>query len=921
MRDDGLLRGRAREREQIDRALGAVRSGESAVLVLRGEAGIGKTALLRYCMSQASDCQVAQLAGVESEVELPFAALHQLCAPLLEEIPPLPEPQERALKVALGLADGSTPGLFLVGLAVLSSLAEVAAKRPLVCLIDDAQWLDEASSQVLSFVGRRLMAESVLLVFAVREGPGVRLFEGMPTLALEGLNDDDAGELLASTVAGHLDEQVRDRIIADTGGNPLGLLELPRAMSAAELAGGFAAAPTAMPPGQAQDLYVRRVLALPESTRQLMLLAATDPTGDATLLWRAAQTLGITRDAAVAAEAEQLLDIRSRVRFRHPLVRSAVQVVASPAERRAAHLAIASVIDAAQDPDRRVWHLAAAATGPDEDLAAELERSAARAQDRAGLAAAAVFLQRSAVLTPSSKLRADRIIAAAHAHLHAGAIDQSLGLLAEAEASVVDELQSAQVDLLRGQVDRVANTGRDAPARLVQAAKKLVPLDLRLALNTYLDAAGASVAAGALAGPGGMLIDVVTAARAAPPPPSGLQAGDYLLEGLAESITTGPAAAAPALRRAVDGFVRDPLSADQWFHWGILASMAALTLWDYEAWTKLSARQTEAARSSGALPPLATALSLQRLMAALSGDLALAASLGIEEEALRKATGTSRTSYGAVVLAAYRGRPEEATRFLTAIGEDAVARGEGLGEQGTFYGTALLNNGLGRYTAALHAAQRSVQEHYVPFTMWGFAEVVESAVRCGKPELAADALERLTAVTVDGSDWAAGLEARSRALLSNAMTADGYYREAVERFARTPLRPDLARSHLLYGEWLRRVERRLDARAQLRTAHSMFTEMGAEAFAERARRELLAVGDSVRRRKPDAPDDLTAQELHIARLARDGRTNGEIGEELFISARTVEWHLRKVFAKLQITSRRGLQTALPARGHYTAQGV
>jgi DNA-binding CsgD family transcriptional regulator len=494
-------------------------------------------------------------------------------------------------------------------------------------------------------------------------------------------------------------------------------------------------------------------------------------------------------------------------------------------------------------------------------------------------------------------------------------------LLAEAEACADDELQGAHVDLLRGQVDRVANAGREAPLRLLQAAKKLESLDLRLALNTYLDAAGASVAAGALALPGGRLIDVVTAARAAPPPPSGPQSGDYLLEGLAESVTAGPEAAAPALRRAVDGFLHEPLTPDQWFHWGILASMAALTLWDYESWSKLGARQIEAARSSGALAPLATALSLQRLMATLSGDLESAVSLGVEEDALKEATGTSRTSYGAVILAAYRGLPDQATRLLVTAADGAVARGEGLGQQTVYLATAILNNGLGRYTTALTEALRSVQEDYVPVTMWGLAEVVESAMRCGRPELAGDALERLTTLALEGSDWAAGIESRSRALVSEGTVADGCYLEAVERLARTPLRPELARAHLLYGEWLRREERRLDAREQLRTAHDLFTEMGAEAFAERARRELLAVGDSVRRRKPDAQDDLTAQELHIARLARDGRTNGEIGEELFISARTVEWHLRKVFAKLHITSRRGLQDALPTRGHYTAQGA
>jgi DNA-binding CsgD family transcriptional regulator len=903
-----VLWGRSREREELERALDCVRGGESATLVIQGEAGIGKSELMRYCAARAADCRVAQIAGVESELELPFAALHQLCAPLLTELPPLPEPQERALRIALGLADGSAPDQFLVGLAVLSSLAEVAAKRPLVCLIDDAQWLDEASSRIFRFVARRLLAESVLLVFAIREKPGVRLFGDLPTLTLEGLSGDDARSLLNAIVSVQLDEKVRNRIVAETGGNPLALLEVPRLMAAAELAGGFGVSPTASA-GQLEDLYIRCFRALPDPTRQLMLLAAADPTGDATLVWRAAQTLGITRDAAAPASEKDLLDIGSQVRFRHPLVRSAIQAAVSPAERRAAHLALASATDAQTDPDRRVWHLAAAATGPDEELATELERSADRAQSRAGLAAAAAFLERSASLTPNRKLRADRILAAAHAHQHAGAFDIARGLLAEAEATAVDELQSALVDLVRGQIDRAAGTSAEAPTRLLHAAQRLEPLDTRVAQDTYLDAAVASMVAGALAGPGGRLIDVATAA---PHGLSGSLPGDYLLEGLMQYATLGPPAAAPMLRRGVDACLRDGLSPDQWLHWGGFATMVALDLGDFELWANLSKRQAEVARSSGALGPLVVAVSLERLVATVAGDLERATTLGVEEDALKDATGTSRTPYGSLLLAAYRGRPEPAAGLITTTADAATARGEGLGRQLADLSTAILNNGLGRYSVALPAALRASQENYAAWARWALSELIEAAVHSGRPELADGAMQRLRDLTMEDSDWPAAVEARSKALLSKGTAAESCYLDSIDHFARTPLRPELARTHLLYGEWLRRADRRLDARDQLRTAHVLLTDIGAEAFTERARHELLAVGDSVRRRKPDTHLALTAQELHIARLARTGQTNAQIAEELFLSARTVEWHLRKVFTKLHITSRKDLQAALPS---------
>ena len=914
------FRGRAPEREALDGLLDRVRGGESAVLVIRGEAGIGKTALMRYCARQASGCRLVEIDGVESEIKLPLAALYQLCTPLLSCLAALPEPQQRALRVAFGLAAEPAPDLFILGLAVLSLLAENAAARPLVCLVDDAQWLDEASSQVLGFVGRRLLAEPVGLLFAVREAAGERIFPDLPALTVEGLTDEDARVLLAAAVPGQLDERVRDRIVAETRGNPLGLLELARQMSEAELAGGFVGPLKASLPGHLQDHYLRQVRALPGPAQQLMLLAAADPTGDATLLWRAAQTLGLRRDASAAADAEQLLNIGSHVRFRHPLVRSAAYVAGSPEDRRAAHLTLAAATDAQSDPERRVWHLAAAATGPDEDVASALEEAAAKIQARAGLAASAAFLQRSVTLTAEPGRRADRALAAAFANLHAGAFDLALGLLAQAEAHAADDLQRARVEQLRGQIEWASVSGREAPVLLLQAAKRLESLDAELARETYLYAWVASHLAGPLAGPGGLLLEVSRAAQAAPQPAGAPRPCDLLLDGLTTMITQGRAAAEPTIRRAVDAFLADQVSGEEWLQWGILAQMAAMAAWDFDSWVALSTRHVELARALGALAPLSIALNGRGSVATQCGEFETATSLAAEKDVVNQVTGIRLAATCDLLLAGYRGRPAEAARLFTATTEDSAARGEGLAVQMANWSAAVLHNGLGCYAEALAVAEPATEETYSPLsTQLVLPELIEAGVRTGRADLAREALGRLSAMTaMEGSDWAKGLEARSRALVSEGQDAEHCYTEAVERLGRTPLRPELARAQLLYGEWLRRQHRRLDARHQLSAAYNLFAAIGAEAFAERARRELLATGEKVRKRKVDTHNQLTAQEEHIVRLARDGRTNHEIGAELFISTRTVEWHLRQVFAKLGITSRRELHNVLLPTGQHAS---
>jgi DNA-binding CsgD family transcriptional regulator len=903
------FQGRTRERQVLDRLLETVHAGESAVLVIRGEAGVGKTALLRYCARQASGYRVVQIAGIESEMELPYAGVHQICAPLLERLTDLPPPQQDALSIAFGLSSGAAPDRFLVALATLSLLA-LAAERPLLCLVDDAQWLDTVSGQIVGFVARRLAAESVAMVLALRTPSTERQLEDLPELSLGGLADEDARALLATVVRGRLDDRVRDRIIEETGGNPLALLELPRGMGIAELAGGFALPDARDLPDHIEEHYLRRIGGLPEETQQLMLVAAADPVGDAPLVWRAAETLGIRREAAVPAAGEQLLEIGSRVRFRHPLVRSALYRSASASDRRAAHAALAIATDPDADPDRWAWHRAQATSGPDDEVAAALAHSAGRAQARGGLAAAAAFLERSANLTADPAAGVERLLAAAQCNVHAGAFDAAVGLLAAVESRPLDEFGRARVDLLRGRVASASSAGREAPARLLQAARRLEPLDPALARETYLDAWGAALFAGRLADAD--VREVSRAARAAPAPDHEPRPNDLLLDGLARLVVEGRAAATPTLRKAVRAFRDEKVSGAQWLQWGVLASSAAVTLWDFDGWDAVSSRQIELARDAGALGLLSIALNGQGMIAAWSGDFEVAEALTAEDDAVREATGALISPYGAMLLAAFRGRDEESSVLADATIEDAVARGEGLGVQLARWATAVVANGLGRYEEALTAATIASDETAGLFiSTWALPELIEASVRTGQTHLGMAALERLADATrAAHSDWALGVEARSRALLSDDEEAEACYQEAVHRFSSTPLRPELARARLLYGEWLRRRHRRVDAREQLRTAHELLVEIGMEAFAERARRELLATGEKVRKRGDDTRDQLTPQEAHIARLARDGRTNSEIGTELYISARTVEWHLRKVFTKLGIVSRKGLPDAL-----------
>ena len=902
------LPGRGAECARLDRLLTDARAGQSAVLVLRGDPGIGKTALLDYAAQSAAGFHVARAAGVESEMELPFAGLHQLCGPMLGGLEGLPVPQRDALGTAFGLSSGAQPDRFLVGLAVLSLLSDSAEDQPLLCLVDDAQWLDRSTAQVLAFVARRLQTESVVLFFAERDPVDLDQLAGLPDLLVRALSRDYAQDLLASAISGPLDDRVRDRLLAEAHGNPLALLELPHKLSPVELAGGFGL-PGGMPvAGRIEASFRRRVEQFPAATKLLLLVAAAEPTGEPDLLWRAAEELDIAPEAAGPVQADGLLHLGMRVTFRHPLLRSAVYRAAAPDERRSAHLALAAATDADTDPDRRAWHRAHATLAPDEDVAEELERSAGRAQARGGLAAAAAFLERAAALTPDPGRRARRALYAARAKQLAGAPLEASALLTAAAAGPLGDFDRAMLQRLHGQIALDTRRGGDAVPLLLDAASQLGPLDPALARETYLEAFRAASIAGRL---GAGARSAAEAAQGAPSPPGAPRAVDLLLDGLTMRFTAGYTASGPALKRALSTVLDQGGRAGQDVRWPWTARRVAPDLFDDEAWHELATRNVRIARDSGALAVLPLALNYLAVMLIFEGDLEAAAALLDEADGIADATGTRPIEFGRLPLAGFCGDETQAVELIEASEPGAIARREGVMLTFGEHARAVLRNGLGQYQAALDPAQSASAQDELMLSTWSLPELVEAASRCNRTELAADALERLCEHTnVAGTELAHGIQARSRALLSDGEPAERLYREAIERLGGTRMRSALVRAHLLFGEWLRRENRRGEAREQLRIAYDGLTAMGMEAFAERARRELLATGETVHKRTVQARYELTPQELQIAWLAGGGLSNPEIAAQLFLSARTIEWHLRKVFGKLGISSRRELGRAL-----------
>jgi DNA-binding CsgD family transcriptional regulator len=898
------LIGRQDECQLLEGLLAQVRAGQSGVLVLRGEAGIGKTELLNHLLERATGCRVVRAVGVQSEMELSYAGLHQLCAPLLSHLDGLPEPQRDALRTAFGMQVGAAPDRFLVGLATLSLLA-AAVDRPLLCVVDDAQWLDRVSAQTLEFVARRLLAEPILLVLAVRESGSREVLADLPELPVRGLNERDSGELLDSVVTGPLDQRVRDRIVAETRGNPLALLELPRGLTLLEMAGGFGGLETRPLSSQIEAGFLRRIRALPTQTQQLLLMAAAEPVGDVSLLRHAAERLDIDVEAAATeAEAAGLMTLGTWVRFRHPLVRSAAHRAVGFEERRRVHRALAESIDPTLYPERRVWHLASATTGPDEAVAAELEETAGRAHARGGVAAAAAFLHRATELTPDPVRRGTRALAAAWAKCQAGAFDTARELVDAAELSPLDGLGAGRATLLRGQIMSAGKSASAGLPLLLEAAKRLQPYDSALAGQTYRDAIYAALTAGRLATGG--VRDVAEAVLATPEHvDSGRE--ERLLTGLARVIVEGYSVGTPILMDAVAEFRSEKLSREYGLGWLPLVCRTAHNIWDFAAWSELSAELVDLARDNGALAVLPSALLLRLSNRVFAGDLRGAASLVVEADAIGESIGSSFFAhYGALVVEPFRGREPTTRHAIETVTHDRLLRGEGKVTTATQWATAVLCNGLGRYDEAYVAAERGCENpQELGLSLQSRVELVEAAVRLGRTERAAEAVRTIDEMAqVSGTPWALGTSAATRALVSEGEAADVLHREAIERLDMAETWMDSARARLRYGEWLRLQQRRAEARTRLSEAHEMLSEAGADAFAERARRGLQAVGVKVSVRASTASAALTAKEVEIARLAQGGFTNPEIGARLFLSPHTVEWHLRKVFAKLGISSRK-----------------
>jgi DNA-binding CsgD family transcriptional regulator len=905
------LLGRQRETKVLAELLDSARQGRSGVLVIRGEPGIGKTALLVDTLAQASGFRTVQISGAESEMELAYAGVQQLCGPLSGFIDRLPERQQKALHVALGLSDGATPDRLLVGLAVLTLLAEASADRPTLCIVDDAQWVDSASMQALAFVARRILADPLAMIFAARPDTSNPDLAGQPELELGGLDDRDARALLDVMIPGRLDEQVRDNILREAGGNPLALRELHKALKPGELAGGYGLATAKSLAARIERIYGQRLRELPPQTSTLLLIAAAEPGGRPAWLWAAAQRLGIGADAAAPAELAGLIVVDVGIRFEHPLIRAAIYRSASSSQRRRVHGALAEAIEGLTGAEHRAWHRAHAAEGPDEKVAQELERSAERARARGGIAAAAAFLEYAAKLSPDPARQTQRALDAAQAKLDAGSPEAAAALLATATERADDEFIRGRIELLKAKLAFAASRGSDAPPLLLAAAERLQQFDPGLSRETYLEAMMASILVGRLSNAQCSVRDVAAAARGAPPAASPARAVDLLVDGLALRLTDGHGAAAALLTSAIREFLHEDEDGKADPRWHDLTHRVCLDVFDQDNYNFLVGRQVDALRASGELTVLPVALITYGGLCVTSGDFDRAATLLEEAQVIITATlGVEVQTSMDCYLAAYRGQEQLCRELMRTTIADSTMMGRGFEVATTLYAAAILHNGLGQYSEALTAATEGAAYDDVGVCGYLLVEQVEAATRAREPAVAADARSRLLERTnASSTDTAFGLAARSTALVSDGQEAETAFREAIERLERSPVVLYLARTHLVYGEWLRREKRRADARIHLQTAYDSFVTVGADAFAQRARRELQATGETVRARSVQTPIALTTQESHIARLARQGHTNSEIAAQLFLSPRTVEWHLGRVFGKLGVSSRRELRNA------------
>ncbi|GID44106.1 LuxR family transcriptional regulator [Actinoplanes capillaceus] len=910
------LFGRETECAVLDGLLSEARSGHSAALVLRGEAGTGKTALLRYALSTATGAPAGSgagtlvISGVEAEAGLPYAGLHRLLIPLLPERGNLPPAQRAALEVACGLTDGPTPDLYLVSLAALTLLAAA----PRLCVVDDVHWLDPDSARALAFVARRLHAEGVVLLFGQRvvaEDPG--LLAGVDVLEITGLARDAAMALLSDVVTGDLDLGLAEHVAQSTGGNPLALTDLGRELTSEQLRGA-SPLPDPVPIGSRLEAhYSARVSGYPEATRTWLVLAAAGAGARHDHLLAAAGLLAVRPEDAAPAESDRLVSGTPPVVFRHPLVRSAVYGDAPPPRRRAVHAALAAAITGDADADRRAWHLAAATAAPDESVAAELERRADRAGARGGQAARSTFLSRAAELTPDETVRTGRRVEAAAAAMAAGAPVRALLLL---ETAGDDHLSGpARGSALLTRALATVNTGaptalRDATALCLEAAGAF-GADHGRARRAAVQAVDHAIGAEHLSSVSETTV-AAEAARLAATDPDGLDG--LLLAGYASFIQDGYAACVPLLRRAIAA-IADPALPDETLRRRFVVGINYCNLlWDDDTKLLLLDRAEAAARRTGALHTLDLVHFVGAMTDAVLGRLRHADRHDAAGQRLRRSIGITAEQeqvWRHPELVAWRAPDGFRETVPQALGVFEMLHMGGM-HTVTRLAVAGLEIASGAYPAAVELLLDIVDLGRPRRYAWALPDLVEAALRSGDRATAELACADLaSAAGNSGTPRALGLLDRSRALLAAPEEAEEHYRAAVERLAATPAWGDLARARLLYGEWLRRRRRRRDARDQLATALEMFEEAGATVFAGRARAELGATGESMRSPVPKERETaLTPQEAAVARLAGAGATNAEIAAHLYLSPSTVDYHLRKVFRKLGVTSRRRLRGVL-----------
>jgi DNA-binding CsgD family transcriptional regulator len=900
-----VLYGRDPERARFGELLDGARSLRSAVLVISGEPGVGKSALLEEARDLADGMTILSGGGVESETHLPFAALHQIVRPVLHYVESLPQTQADALRGALGLVAGGSDR-FLVSLAALSLLAEAAERQPLLCLVDDAQWLDDASADALVFVARRLDAEGIAMLFAAREGE-LRRFEapGLPELHLGGLDPAAAGALIDRHAGVALSSEVRDRLVVETGGNPLALLELSPALTDAQLSGAEAMLAPIPVSARVERAFLARVDRLPEESQTLLLVAAADDTGELATVLRAAAQLGAVPEALDNAEQAGLAHVRgTRLELRHPLVRSAVYQAAPLSKRQAAHGAIASALDGEVDADRRAWHRAAASVEPDPSVVEELEQAAQRARRRSGFAAASLAFERAAALTPDEEHRARRLIAAAENAWFAGGAERALMLLEGARPLVTEPIQRADIDRFLGLIEMTRGVPADACQFLLRAATEVAPIDGERALQ-LLNIAGL---AAAYAGDreAGVAIGEVARGLTVEETPS-VRMLAQLLIGLGAHAQGDFAEAAPRLREAL-GLAEeldDDAAGDQPVAL-LFAGRAALYLGDDQAAYRTHHEAAARARESGALSIVTQILPRLATAELWAGRWPSAAANAREGLQLAREIGqhdvVAQQLVMLALLAAARGSEDECRSLAAESRELASARGLGIVAELAQWALTLLELGLGRAEEALRHC-REISTTMVVF--WGALDRIEAAIRAGDRETALAFLDVFEPwAESSGVAWPRAVVLHGRALLSeDENEAGGFFLAALDAHAEAARPFELARTELAYGEFLRRARHRVEARKHLQAALDGFEGLGAMLWAERARVELRASGQTARKRDPSTRAELTVQELQIARFVADGLTNREVAAQLFLSPRTIDFHLRNVYKKLGISSR------------------